>query len=509
MRKLMDGSHTGFQHLGICLLAALGLALALLALPMNAFAESTGTLTVSSEYDHALTAYRLLSGTVSEDKLLSPSFDGAMEGSFYDSVAKLPQWSAGDDPTDPVTVREWLAASISADTDYTVAQSLAALAQESGSSGVALRTNVATSLGEGYWLVTGDDTLPFCVLVGTAPATAHEKASVPTIDKGVSTDGGSTGYHESVAAGASEKLSFRVRGTLPANYGSYDSYLYRFVDISSAGIDMDASSVHVVVSLPDGSTQDITDSFSVSYAGHTLTVSTDDLKAAYPTSTGDEHIDLLYEAILDPAKAERGYVNPNTNTATIVYSNNPTSGGTGTTEPSRTKVFTFGLTLLKVSSEGQQPLAGAEFALRDSSGRYLAEDGTWAEDEAEEAALVTGSDGRLEIGCLGPGTYELSEAKAPRGYAALGHPIEVRLVAGLDQKTFTVEATGTAATVSDIDAEEGTATLTIEDTETKVPPTPGRLPDTGDLVAGGTAVLALLAAGALLLHLSGRIRHGR
>ena len=44
MRKLMDGSHTGFQHLGICLLAALGLALALLALPMNAFAESTGTL---------------------------------------------------------------------------------------------------------------------------------------------------------------------------------------------------------------------------------------------------------------------------------------------------------------------------------------------------------------------------------------------------------------------------------------------------------------------------------
>lgn len=497
-------------HRGACLLAALALAVAACILPAtDAVAEPAGTLTVASDYDHVLTAYRLLSGSVSGDSLLSPSFDGAMDGSFYAGLSGLPQWTAGQDAADPATVRDWLSASIAADTDYTVAGSIAALAQESGSASVTLRTNAPASLGEGYWLVTGDDTLPFCVLVGTGPVTAHEKASVPTVDKGVSKDGGADGYHESVTAGSAERLSYRVRGTLPVNYNAYDSYVYRFVDTSSKGIEVDIASIRVVATLPDGSTKDLTDGFSVSYADHTLTVATDNLKSSYPEATGDEHIDFLYEADLDPAEAELGYTQPNTNSVTIQYSNSPHATGIGTTEPSRTKVFTFGLALLKVSSEGQQPLAGAEFKLRDSSGRYLAEDGTWSDDESEAATLVTGSDGRFEIGCLSPGTYELAEIKAPRGYAALEQPVKVTLDADQGTRSFTVEATSTAAQVSDIDAEKGTATLTIEDTESRVPSTSGGLPDTGDFVAGGTAVLALLAAGALLLHLSGRIRHER
>lgn len=497
-------------HRGACLLAALALAVAACILPAtDAVAEPAGTLTVASDYDHVLTAYHLLSGSVSGDSLLSPSFDGAMDGSFYAGLSGLPQWTAGQDAADPATVRDWLSASIAADTDYAVAGSIAALAQESGSASVTLRTNAPASLGEGYWLVTGDDTLPFCVLVGTGPVTAHEKASVPTVDKGVSKDGGADGYHESVTAGSAERLSYRVRGTLPVNYNAYDSYVYRFVDTSSKGIEVDIASIRVVATLPDGSTKDLTDGFSVSYADHTLTVATDNLKSSYPEATGDEHIDFLYEADLDPAEAELGYTQPNTNSVTIQYSNSPHDTGIGTTEPSRTKVYSFGIRLLKADASSKQPLAGAEFSVCASDGRYLTDDGKWSDDQAQAASLTTGSDGRIEIGCLGPGTYVVAETKAPEGYAALEQPVKVTLDADQGTRSFTIEATSTAAQVSDIDAEKGTATLTIENSTSKAPTAHGGLPDTGDMVAKGATALALLAAGMLLLRLSHRIRRQR
>lgn len=506
-KTMADCRRSIFMHLCCCLIVSLGLALVVLALPADAFAEPVGTLTVSSNYDHALTAYRLLSGTASGDTLSGPSFKGAMESSFYDGLAGLRHWSAADDSRDPVAVREWLSASIDEDSDYSLAQHIAALAQESGSRSVALRTNEPTALAEGYWLVTGDETLPFCVLVGTASVTAHEKASVPTSEKGVSTDGGSAGYHESAVAGAGTRLSFRVRGTLPANYGSYGSYLYRFVDTASDGIEVDASSVRVVVSLPGGSSKDITDSFAIDYADHTLTVSTDDLKSAYPTATGDEHVDLLYEATLDPAKAGLGYAHPNTNSAKIIYSNNPATDGRGTTEPSRTKIFSFGLNVHKVDSSNQAPLRGAEFVVRDDKGRYLTDEGVWSHERADAAVLKTGPDGCLSVGCLGPGSYEVTETKAPKGYSALRGAVEVDLSADQDEGALTVYTNSAAASVSEVDAEKGTATLTIENSASGTPiGFGGLLPQTGDAMLGATAVLALLAASAILLRLSGRLR---
>lgn len=58
-------------------------------------------------------------------------------------------------------------------------------------------------------------------------------------------------------------------------------------------------------------------------------------------------------------------MNPNTNKAVVEYSNDPTTGGTGTSEPSIVDVHTFDFTIHKYYLKGQNKtaLANAEFEL--------------------------------------------------------------------------------------------------------------------------------------------------
>ena len=151
-------------------------------------------------------------------------------------------------------------------------------------------------------------------------------------------------------------------------------------------------------------------------------------------------------------------MNPNTNKAVVEYSNDPTAGGTGTSEPSIVDVHTFNFTIFKyyLKGETQTGLANAEFELykaneagdaADTNAKInivKVKDGEYRQATPEEAAaggfksdvIVSGTNGKVLVKGLDAGTYYLRETKAPEGYNKLLSDIKVEITAtyGTDGK---------------------------------------------------------------------------
>ena len=498
-----------------------------------AVAEEAPTLRVNSSSGHSYTAYCLLSGTVDGDSLVDPSFDGAMSDAFYQGLTTMPGWDANQSASDPRIVRNWIGDQIRDDSDFSFAAQLAELAVSSGSTGVSLNANEDVPLHQGYWLIVGDGTAPICTLVGPGSNTVNEKSSVPSSDKEVAKlqgDGSvrEKDYSDSATAGVGDTLRYRITGTLPVDYGRYDTYLYRFADTMDASIVVKTGSVRVRVLDAKGEEKaDLTDKFTVSSQGTpegrtSLVASIDNLKDAYPAYVEGDSIVLEYDATLDASKATMGYETPNDNDAHIEYTRDPSTGGVGKTEDHGTHVYSFELRVRKTSSrDAGTMLAGAEFVVQRGDGKYLTADDTWADSQDAARRFVTDEDGMISIRALDLGDYTLTEVKAPEGYQLLGKPVDVSLSGDRTQKGLSVLTASQAAVVEDVDASAGYAAVQIKNTPTGEtppggftwPPKPGGssglLPQTGDLPYLFAAA-ALLIAGVFAVGMGVKARrHAR
>ena len=168
-----------------------------------------------------------------------------------------------------------------------------------------------------------------------------------------------------------------------------------------------------------------------------------------------QEIKVTYTATLNK-DAVTGF-DPNTNKATVEYSNKPGTNEKGESEPSIVDVHTFDFTIFKyyLKDETQTALANAEFELYKANTAGNAADtdakinivdegkGVYRQATADEAKvtgftsakIVSDADGKVLVKGLVAGTYYLRETKAPEGYNKLLSDIKVEIKPVYDKTT--------------------------------------------------------------------------
>lgn len=294
------------------------------------------------------------------------------------------------------------------------------------------------------------------VSVDSTNVNANIKGSLPTVDKKVQVNGNGA---DTADAKIGDTLTFTLTSTIP-DMSAYDTYTFNFKDTLSKGLTYgDITSVTVEgVDASLVKDTDYTVTTTPAAAGNTLlTVGMTDFKNKQQTNAGKK-ITVTYTATLNENAVVGGA--GNVNSATIQYSNDPSSTGTGESEPDKVRVFTYGFTVDKYTGDNYNDaatrLAGAEFTLTakgDTSAIKFVqvnagsatEDAVYRVAKAGETAgttttITTPANGKVVFQGLKNGEYTLTETKAPAGYNKLASAIGVK-VNGSNDGTDTTNAT--------------------------------------------------------------------
>lgn len=117
----------------------------------------------------------------------------------------------------------------------------------------------------------------------------------------------------------------------------------------------------------------------------------------------------------------------NTNDVFVTYRNTG-DVDRDTEHKSTTKVFTYGIDLLK-KGEGVDKLVGVKFTLTDENGKRVNveknDSNNFYTPGGNSNTVTTGDDGKIYIRGLKPGTYKLTETKTNAGYVLLKDPVVI------------------------------------------------------------------------------------
>lgn len=496
----------------------------ILSMSMTAFAADAadapkGTLTVNNTVEgKTLDLYQIFTATKSGENV-AYTLNSAYEG-FFKNNTRIPgsESLTGEALSEAAYnyVKEQVGANGEAATAKTFAKDVLGWILDSKNHITATKTvnttatsTVVSDLAYGYYLVypkgaTDTSTAPgnqtytsaaSLVSITADTATINMKSNYPTVDKkiipaqsgsgitvGAIVDASWDGSHQmelddennpedTIAPhsesdekkagdfGIGDTVTYQLTSKVPDMTG-YNSYTFKFSDTLSKGLDLKE-----VLSVKVGNTtltakKSGTNTYALAYdqAKRTLTVTLNDFYNSYKNHTG-ETITVVYTATLNK-DAVIG-MNPNTNKAVVEYSNDPTTGGTGTSEPSIVDVHTFDFTIYKYylkdqnNKEDKTALAKAEFELYKGNTEGTAADeqakvnivdegeGVYRQATADEAKatgftsakIVSDADGKVLVKGLDAGTYYLRETKAPEGYNKLLSDIKVEIKANYDPKT--------------------------------------------------------------------------
>lgn len=322
-------------------------------------------------------------------------------------------------------------------------------------------TATFTNLDYGYYVVAvpgatvADTNSQYAALVRvhSTSVDAEIKGALPTVDKKVQVNG--TGK-DATDAKIGDTLTFTLTSTIP-DMSAYSTYTFNFKDTLSKGLTFGQ-----VTSVKVGDTTltkdtDYTVTTAPADSGKTLlTVAMKDFKTKQQANAGKK-ITVTYAATLNKDAVVGGA--GNVNSATIQYSNNPSTNGTGESEPSKVRVFTYGFTVDKYTGKNYDDtatrLAGAEFTLAHKGGTAISfvkvadsatQNAVYRVAKADEAGatttITTPANGKVDFRGLENGEYTLTETKAPAGYNKLASAIGVK-VDGQNNGTDTTHATVT------------------------------------------------------------------
>ena len=324
-------------------------------------------------------------------------------------------------------------------------------------------TATFTGLDYGYYVVAvpgatlanASSQYATLVSVHSTSVTAEIKGNLPTVDKKVQVNG--TGK-DATDAKIGDTLTFTLTSTIP-DMSAYSTYTFNFKDTLSKGLTFgQVTSVKVEgANSPLTVNTDYTVTTPTASNNNTLTVAMKDFKTKQQANAGKK-ITVTYTATLNKDAVVGGA--GNVNSATIQYSNNPSTGGTGESEPSKVRVFTYGFTVDKYTgdqyTDAATRLAGAKFTLAPKNGEPMsfmqvnAGSGTAkaeyrvanAGETGATTTIITPANGKVEFRGLKNGEYTLTETEAPAGYNKLASAIGVK-VNGQNDGTDTTHATVT------------------------------------------------------------------
>lgn len=155
------------------------------------------------------------------------------------------------------------------------------------------------------------------------------------------------------------------------------------------------------------------------------------------------------------------------NSADINFGHKPNEEGNKNTTPNPPGIYTGGRKFKKTGENGDA-LQGAKFYVKNKDGKYLQNDGNWAETTDNAKKLISDDKGMFEIKGLAYGTpskeadakldatkYYLEEFEAPEGYAKLVDTIEFSIdgtsytqdILNVENKKQVIPQTGGIGTV--------------------------------------------------------------
>lgn len=321
-------------------------------------------------------------------------------------------------------------------------------------------TATFTGLGYGYYVVAvpgatlanAKSQYATLVSVHSTKVDADIKGDLPTVDKKVQVDG--TGK-DATDAKIGDTLTFTLTSTIP-DMSAYDTYTFNFKDTLSKGLTFGQVKSVKVENVTLTENTDYTVTTPMASNNNTLTVAMKDFKTKQQANAGKK-ITVTYTATLNENAVVGGA--GNVNSAKIQYSNNPSTNGTGESEPSKVRVFTYGFTVDKYTgdqyTDAATRLAGAEFTLAHKDGSAISfvqvsagsatANAVYRVAKAGETGtttITTPANGKVVFEGLKNGEYTLTETKAPAGYNKLASAIGVK-VNGQNNGTDTTNATVT------------------------------------------------------------------
>ena len=440
----------------------------------TANAADNATLTVSTTdakfAGKTVNAYKMFSATVSSDgKAVSHTLNDAWKPFFKNSVGLTDVTDANvndkaNEYVSGLTGKEKdLSAFAAKASNWAQTNNIAvdATATVSSNATDGKYTATFTNLDYGYYVVAvpgatvADTNSQYAALVRvhSTSVNASIKGALPTVVKKVNGE-------SATSAKIGDTLTFTLTSTIP-DMSAYGTYTFNFKDTLSKGL-----SFKQVDSVKVGDTTltkntDYTVTTTNKTSGETLlTVAMNEFKKKQQANAG-KTITVTYTATLNEKAFVGGH--GNTNSATIQYSNNPSTGGTGESEPSKVRVFTYGFTVDKYTgdkyTDNAARLAGAKFTLAPKDGdpmsfvqvnagnatanavyRVATDDEKASTTTTTTTTIITPASGKVDFQGLKNGEYTLTETEAPAGYNKLANAIGVK-VDGQNDGTDTTNAT--------------------------------------------------------------------
>lgn len=332
---------------------------------------------------------------------------------------------------------------------------------------------------------------------------AYAKSTAPSIDKKIT---GSTTADRKTDTNLNEKgndvaigdiVNYEITTHIPSYSKQYSEVIVNISDTLSKGLTLNKDSI-----LINGKAVDATmGTLTTSDRGFEFVIKSD-----YALAHGNEEITVTYSATVNN-QVEKNF-DPNTNTAKLVYSNNPLDKDVTKETESKTYTYTFSIgaalsvsiqnynkkvnQIIKVDADGKvistktsesglekdkviEVKEGAEFTLTNKK-------------TGKSYTATTGADGGLTFEGLDAGEYTLVETKAPSGFALSNKEIPVVIAATytekgkLDTLTIKIDGQRTSEYKANYTAEGKVNTITNTTEVTDVVNTKlGTLPSTGGM----------------------------
>jgi len=274
-----------------------------------------------------------------------------------------------------------------------------------------------------------------------------------TVSKGI-TSGATLVSGSTYTASLGDSVTYAISAKLPTTFTITPYTTYTITDIPSTGLVIDyagagsAANFDGIVVSVGATTLTRGTHYTISASGTGFVV---ELITAQPTPTGSTTpgtqaaaltngavVTITYNAKLSPTATGSSF----TNTVAVNSKYNSASGtvtpGTITPDPTNPvpTIMTYNYALQKVDS-ASAPLAGAKFAIQNSSGNYLAWTSTngWtvatglSDPNLYTFTSATASSAIVPFNGLAGGSYSIVEVSAPTGYSQLTAAIPVTISA--------------------------------------------------------------------------------